>query len=230
MIPRILISLACMAAALSLVAQSSNTPTVRSILAASGSTDSSLLPDYCLDTQVAPKGAERYIQVSCHLNPSAEQLFVFSRDATLRGELFGWTLATLPNDFIVYHNSEVHFAPTHSLGISVFDPATLSDKKIYPPVPYQPVRSAFIARVADAYRQRGDDWFREHNHPRNPEFFDSSLQGDVIVTASLKSFSFTVRYGDPENANDPLPFTQMVRVTCSPFDSLEQLRCSETAQ
>ena len=229
MIPRLLILLSFLPVALGTATQSA-TPTVRSILAATGSTDSSPLPDSCLDTQVVPKGAERYIQVSCHLNPSAEELFVFSRDATLKGELFGWTLATLPNDLIVYHNSQIHFAATHSLGISVFDPVTLSDKKIYPPVPYQPVRSAFIARVAEVYKQRGEDWLRDHNHPGNPEFFDASLQSDVVVSATQKGFSFTVRYGDPENANDPLPFTQMVRVTCSPYDSLQQLRCNEAPQ
>ena len=73
---------------------------------------------------------------------------MFSRNAELKGVLFGWNLATFPNNFIVYHNSEVHFAPTHSPGISIFDPATRSDKKIYPPMPYSEVRSAFIARVA----------------------------------------------------------------------------------
>jgi hypothetical protein len=131
------------------IVQAPASPTIRSILKAMQSTDIALLSETCLDTPVKPNGADRYIKVGCHISPSAEQLFVFSRNAELKGVLYGWTLATLPNEFIVYHNSEVHFAPTHSLGISIFDPATGSDKKIYPPVPYSAVRSAFIARVAD---------------------------------------------------------------------------------
>jgi hypothetical protein len=213
------------------VVQSPATPTVRSILVASGSTDIQLLSPDCLNSKVLAKATERYIQVACHINPSAEQLFVFSRDAKLTGELYGWALATLPNDFIVYHDSEVHFAPTHSLGISVFDPATRSDKKIYPPKPFQPVRSAFIARVAEVYKTRGEAWFREHNHSGDPEFFDSYLEGgDIKVDSAQKKLSFTVRYGDPENASDPLPFTQQVLVTCAPIDSLQQLRCTESPE
>jgi hypothetical protein len=222
--------LAAAVVAISAVAPAAQVPTVRSILAASGSTDIRLLPSECQNTPVVPKAQERYIQVACHINPSAEVLFVFSRDAQLKGEVYGWALATLPNDLIVYHDSEVHFAATHSLGISVFDPATGSDKKIYPPVPYSPVRTAFIARVAEAYKARGEAWFRVHNHSGDPESFDSNLQGPVNTDERRKSISFTVRYGDPDNANDPLPFTKLVRVICSPIDSLTQLRCRESPQ
>ena len=215
---------------LGVLVQSSKAPTFRTLLAGSGSTDISLVSDSCLDIEVAPKGAERYLHVGCHINPSAEQLFVFSRDGKLKGALYGWELVTLPDDKIVYHDSEVHFAPTHSLGISVFDPANGSDKKIYPPMPCQPVRWAFIARVAEVYKARGDDWFRQHNHNGNPELFDSRLEGDVAFDATHRAISFTVRYGDPDNGNDPLPFTELVNVTCSPLASLEQLRCVESAR
>jgi hypothetical protein len=55
--------------------------------------------------------------------------------------LCGWELAILPDERIVYHHSQIHFAPTHWLEVSVFDPTTLKEKQIYPPKPYQPVRT-----------------------------------------------------------------------------------------
>jgi len=51
-----------------------------------------------------------------------------------------------------------------------------------------------------------------------------------VVSASAKTMSFTVRYGDPNNGNDPLPFTELVLVTCGPIDQLALIQCREVAQ
>jgi hypothetical protein len=50
------------------------------------------------------------------------------------------------------------------------------------------------------------------------------------VNATAKTMAFTVRYGDPNNGNDPLPFTELVRVTCGPIDQLALIQCREAAQ
>jgi hypothetical protein len=173
------------------------------------------------------KRSGRYIRLSFHMNPSAERLLVLSSDMNLRRELYGWELATLPDEGIVYNHSQIHFAPTHWLEISIFDPATLKQTQIYPPKPYQPVRRNFIDRVARAYKERGEAWFRDHNHHMDPELFDSALVGTVSVGASGRSLSFTVRFGDSDNANDPLPFSELVRVNCEPIDQIEQVQCRE---
>ncbi|PYS52903.1 MAG: hypothetical protein DMG13_14785 [Acidobacteria bacterium] len=214
------------------LAQSANVPpAMREVLAANGITDISQYPDYFLNAKVAPETpSQRYIRSGYHINPSAGGLFIFSRDLKLLGELYGWELLTLPDQSIVYRQNEIHFAPTHSVQISVFNPVTRKDKQIYPPKPYQPVRKAFVERVAKVYRERGEAWFNQHNHHMDPERFDSSLVGNVAVDPSRRSISFTVRYGDPDNANDPLPFTQRVVVTCAPIDPVEQLRCRERAR
>src|SRR6266511_4377200 len=86
----------------------------------------------------------RFVHESIHINPSAEQLRILSNGKLLR-ELYGWELATLPDESVVYHHSQVHFAPTHFLEISVFNPQTSKEKQIYPPTPNQPVRREFIA-------------------------------------------------------------------------------------
>jgi hypothetical protein len=204
--------------------------TLGRLLEDSDPTAVNLLPDSCLSLPVTPQGAKRYVLVSCHLNPSAEQTFIFSRDGQLKGEIFGWELVTLANDIVVYQDSDTHFAATHPLGISVYDPASGTDKKIYPPMPYQPVRQAFIQRVAAMYKSRGDEWFREHQHPGEPDQFDSQLVGDVKIAAAKSAIEFNVQYGDPDNDRDPLPFKQLVHVTCSPLTSVQQIRCTETAR
>jgi hypothetical protein len=210
--------------------QAAQQPTLRHLLEASDPNAADLLPESCLSLPVTPKGVDRYILVSCHINPSAEQTFIFSRDGQLKGEIYGWVLVTLPNNIVIYHDSETHFAATHPLGISVYDPASGTDKKIYPPMPYQPVRQAFIQRVAEEYKSRGETWFREHNHPGEPDQFDSELDGDVKIDTAKSVIEFNVQYGDPENGNDPLPFKQLVHVSCGPLNSVQQIRCTETAQ
>jgi hypothetical protein len=205
-------------------------PTMREVLAANGITDTGQYPDYFLNAEVTPRPGQRSIHFGYHINPSAEELFVFSRDLKLLGELYGWELLTLPNEGIVYHQSQIHFAPTHSVEISVFDPITRKSRQIYPPKPYQPIRKAFIERVAEAYKERGQVWFKEHNHHMDPEMFDSKLIVNLTTDSATKSISFTVQYGDPDNANDPLPFSELVLVTCAPIDRIEQLECRERAR
>ena len=170
---------------------------------------------------------QRFIHRSEHINPSAETLTILSPDMKVIAELDGWELATLPNETVIYHRSQTHFAPTHSLEIAVYDPVRRKDKVIYPSMPIQPVRRQFIDSVAQVYKQRGEAWFREHNHHGDPTRFDSMLMGDVLVDAAAKTFSFKVRFGDPDNVADPLPFTQDVQVTCKPLAPVEQIQCYE---
>ena len=39
--------------------------------------------------------------------------------------------------------------------------------------------------------------------------------------------TFLVQFGDPDNALDPLPFMEKVRVTCSSIDQIEKIECRE---
>jgi len=173
---------------------------------------------------VAP---QRFTHRSEHINPSAETLTILSGDGKVIAQLDGWELVTLSNDTVIYHRSQMHFAPTHSLEIAAYDPVRRKDMLIYPPMPIQAVRREFIDRVAQVYKQRGEAWFREHNHHGDPTRFDSMLVGDVMVDAAAKMFSFKVRFGDPDNIADPLPFSENVRVTCTPLAPIEQIKCQE---
>lgn len=203
-------------------------PTVRDVFAAANISDLRQYPDDFLNTPVTPSPGKKYFQASYHINPSAEAFYVISRDLKIVGELNGWELLTLPDESIVYHRNQVHFAPTHALEIAVFDPESRQDRVIYPPTPTEPVRQAFIDRVAAVYRERGEAWFREHNHHMDPQMFDSRLIGDPALDLRNQTITFTVQYGDPDNASDPLPFMERVRVTCSPISPPVRLRCHES--
>lgn len=173
---------------------------------------------------------QQYVYVDTHINPSAGQVVVLSRDAKVLGVLDGWTLKILPNEGVIYHKSQPHFVPTHSVEIAIFDPRMPQEKQIYPPRPYQPVRTDFIRRVGEEYKKRGEEWFKKNNHHMDPERFDSSIQGGITVDPAARSLSFHVRYGDPDNALDPLPFKEDIIVTCARIDRIERLQCSEQRQ
>jgi len=208
-------------------AQTGNDTTLRQTLTVNGIADLTQYSDEFLETKISFRPRERYARIPYHINPSAETLFVFSRNLKLVAELSGWELALLPDESVIYQRSQVHFAPTHSVELSIFNPDTRQDVQIYPPKPYQPVRRTFIERVALDYKRRGEEWFAKNNHHMNPEMFDSSLIGNVAVDVRSKAISFRVKYGDPENPRDPLPFSQVVNVTCAPIDDLKRLKCRE---
>jgi hypothetical protein len=175
------------------------------------------------------KRTPRYIYLDSHINPSAGRLIVLSRDLKLRKALYGREVASFGIETLVYEHSEIHFAPTHFVEMSVFNAGTLEDKQIYPPKPFQPVRKEFIERVSQAYKQRGEEWFRINNHYMDPELFDSSA-GEVTVAVSAKTIEFLVVFGDPPRSRGddyPVSFSEQVVVTCGPMDRVAQTECRE---
>ena len=204
-------------------------PTLRQVLA--GSIDLDRFPDELLNKPFPdPQPGRRYVLVDVHRSPSAVRLYVFSSDRRLVRELNGWQVATLPNESIVYHESMVHFAPTHSLHISVFDPAANANHRIYPPSPPDAVRRQFVERVASVYKAVGPDWFRENNHHMDPTRFNSALIDPIAVDERADSMTFLVQFGNRDaSGRDPVPFNELVRVTCAPLAPVARIVCREAA-
>jgi len=223
--------LACLAGLMALLLSnafeaSQQRPTFREVLTdAPGASGLENFDDAFLDSRVPePKPGRKFALASVHINPSAEWLFVISSDFKLVRELMGWELAVLPGESIVYHKNQVHFAPTHTLEISVFDPSSVTDRQIYPPATETEVRRSFITRVEKAYDAIGAGWFRENNHPMDPERFDSELASAVTVDEQAGTMTFPVTFGGRE----PLTFSERVLVTCSPITAVERIECRET--
>jgi hypothetical protein len=143
--------------------------------------------------------------------------------------LYGWILKSLDGGILVFHNSQVHFAPTHSAELSAYDLARNSERKIYPPARADPVRADFTSHVRAAYAARGEEWFRTNNHHMNPEMFDSDV-GSLEADEKTHTIAFTVRYSNSINdANDPRAWDENVVTTCTSMDHIERISCKERA-
>ena len=136
--------------------------------------------------------------LNTHVNPSASLTLVVDKDLSYRDTIFGWAVAIFPDGLVAYQHSEVHFAPTHYVEMSVYDPRTKKHWQIYPKKPYQPVRQQQVEKVRAAYQKRGDAWFREHNHHGDPELFDNYLQGEVAANGATHSLAFVIVFDNTD--------------------------------
>jgi hypothetical protein len=75
------------------------------------------------------------IYLDLHINPSAGALIVLSEDLTVRARLDGWSALILAEGRVLYQNSLVHFAPAHAGSVSLYDPHTGRDVRVYPAQP-----------------------------------------------------------------------------------------------
>lgn len=119
-------------------------------------------------------------------------VLVLSKDLEVRAGLSGWFLAEFADGTVVYHNSQIHFAPTNPAAVSIYQPARDSSFRVYPIQPYQPVRTAHIEKVRAAY---GDgNWCRERNHHCDPELFDNQLLGIVEINDQTRALAFVIGF------------------------------------
>ncbi len=142
--------------------------------------------------------SKNYFYIYTHINPSAGYLIILDKDLSFAGGVFGWLEAVFIEDSIIYHNNQIHFAPTHYSELSLYNISTKVDQKIYPMKPYQQVRLEHIDKVKAAYEEKGFEWFAVNNHHMNPELFNNSISGDVITNSQTQSFAFTVKYDNTD--------------------------------
>ena len=141
-------------------------------------------------TVIHPMANAFYLDI--HLTPSAGCILVLSKGLEVRAALSGWFLAEFADGTVVYHNSQIHFAPTHPAEVSIYRPDRDSSFRVYPMQPYQPVRTAHIEKVRAAY---GDgNWCRERNHHCDPELFDNQLLGIVEINDQTRALAFVIGF------------------------------------
>ncbi|HEY0511295.1 MAG TPA: hypothetical protein VGH73_05295 [Thermoanaerobaculia bacterium] len=158
------------------------------------------------------------IYLTGHINPSAACTLVLAETLEAQDTLYGWPVAQFQDGRIVYQHSEIHFAPTHYAELSIYDPVKRQHHQLYPPKPETPLRRHYLERVRAAYARCCVDHppaacgseFSNHNHPCNPEFFESSL-GEVVVDDATDSLTFRVRYEDIVGTEDVMYVVRHLR-------------------
>jgi hypothetical protein len=166
----------------------------------------------------------RYIYLRTHLNPSAGFMLALAPDLSPVASAGGWPLVVGEDDFVLYHANQVHFAPTHAAEVRALDVRRNRDVLVYPRVPHDSLRLAFIERVRVAYARIGEAWFRVNNHHMDAERFDTSLDQQVRLSADGSAAAFVVRFGDA-GARAPTPEVDVV-VVCRDIRSAAP-RCHE---
>ena len=129
------------------------------------------------------------VYIDTHVSPSAGAILVLTRDLRPEATLWGWSLAVLAGETLLYHRSMVHFAPTHSAELWVYDPRTRSDSVLVPGKPQSTTRARYVTLVRTLYSIAGPDWFRKNNHHMDPERFDSALRDSIVVSESGQAFA-----------------------------------------
>ncbi|MCD6393099.1 MAG: hypothetical protein J7M40_06285 [Planctomycetes bacterium] len=142
--------------------------------------------------------ANNYIHVTTHRTPSACVTCIFTRDLEFVEALYGWPLASYSDGTMVYQKSQRHFAPTHYTEIGIYNPRTGADRKIYPLKPYQWPRREHIEKVRTVYEQLGVEWFARNNHHMDPELFNNSLRGDVMIDNDTRGLMFVIAFDNKD--------------------------------
>jgi hypothetical protein len=153
---------------------------------------------HCFGSVVAIDSAPHALYFTTHITPSASCTFVTSPDLQFQDVLYGWFLSSFSDGTIIYHDSMVHFAPTHPAHLSLYDPVTRESRTVYPLRPYQPIREAHMARLRVIYNDPA--WCNRRNHHCDPASFDNSIGGTVVINDVTDSLAFVASYTQTELA------------------------------
>jgi hypothetical protein len=149
-------------------------------------------PVDCFGSVTAIRPSVHGFYVGTHRNPSAGCTIVLTHDLAVQTTLYGWLLNVFGDGTVVYHNSQLHFAPTRYAEMSIYHPQRSSRVKIYPMKPYQRIRTEHINKVRTIYRD--DNWCRLRNHHCDPERFDNFLAGSVEINNTTGALAFVIKF------------------------------------
>ncbi len=149
-------------------------------------------PVDCFGSVTAIHSSVHGFYVGTHRNPSAGCTIVLTHDLAVRTTLYGWFLSVFGDGTVVYHNSQLHFAPTRYAEMSIYHPERSSRVKIYPMKPYQRIRTEHINKVRAVYSD--ENWCRIRNHHCDPERFDNHLTGRVEINGTTGALAFVIKF------------------------------------
>ena len=149
--------------------------------------------DICLGSVLSIASAGGRLFLDTHINPSAGCVLIVSDDLKLQASLYGWVVARLGEDAVIYHRSEVHFAPVHPAEVALYDLRTKRDFTIFPPKPDSPIRRARMAQLQNFYKGN-EEWCNKNDDPCDPEAFDSELGEKVATNEGEAALAFLISY------------------------------------
>jgi hypothetical protein len=147
----------------------------------------------CLGSAIDVTASGGRFFLDTHINPSAGCLLVFSPELKLEAGLYGWLVGRLGSDTLVYHRSQVHFAPVHPAEIALYDLRTKREVTLYPPKLDSSLRRVRTQQLQGFYKGN-EDWCNKNNDPCDPAYFDSSLQGPVATNEDQAALAFLISY------------------------------------
>ena len=183
----------------------------------------------CTGSVLGITAAGSRLLLDTHLNPSAGCLLVLSPELKLEAGLYGWLVGRLGADVLIYHRSQVHFAPVHPAEIALYDLRSKRDVTLFPPKPDPPIRQARTLQLKDFYNGN-EDWCNKNNDPCDPQHFDSALQGPVVTSEPESALAFLISYeqiqfvqGDVQKPSGP----KDVLYLCRRVDDEAKMKCRE---
>jgi hypothetical protein len=147
----------------------------------------------CLGSILGITAIGNRFYLDTHINPSAGCTLVLSREMKVEASLYGWLLGRLDTDTIVYHRSQIHFAPVHPAEIAVYNLRSKRDVALFPPKSDTPLRLARTEQLK-AFYKGNEEWCNKNNDPCDPAYFDSALEGKVASNETEQALAFVISY------------------------------------
>jgi hypothetical protein len=88
--------------------------------------------NWCLGSVLRIETIGEKFFLETHVTPSASCQYVLSDTLTLEHILFGWPRESPPSRRLLIEGNTVHFAVTHPLTLSLYDPATATETSLLP--------------------------------------------------------------------------------------------------
>jgi hypothetical protein len=148
------------------------------------------------------------VYVGTHQNPSAGCVLILANDLTFKTAVSGWLEGVIGADYVILHESEIHFMSVHPMRISVFDLARHKATRLYPPT-NDPLREKYSSLIRTQMPTK--QWCIQTASLCDPDTFDSDLDGDIAVNEAAKLFGFVAWFdagGFGELALKNVPRTQ----------------------
>ena len=173
----------------------------------------------CMGAAVSVHRLGSFMLVGTHITPDAECMQVLDHELKLKDTRYGWYLTAVSGK-VVYEHNTIHFAPTHPMVLSLYDPGTKAETAIYP-LHSDSQRDEFIDQLK---RLAGFERCQGPNCSALPEKFGSSVL-EIVSNEGTRSFAFIAEFEpdgyvrDPQNSDLNAKVLYVCRVTA---DGIEQ--------